>query len=165
MDRAHLNKVLVWGLFGIFLFLGGWGLLWIRMFARDMNPLTGLAAPLTVIGIGFVCAVGALIYGLKISRGNPRNSPVRVASGVYVIAKLAEGKDGPVYDIDVYDGQVNLLVQVALADGTRLEFNTSREVFDTVGEGLRGKIVYQGRWLGQFERQIGAEADVRPYVP
>ncbi|MES1147488.1 MAG: hypothetical protein ABUL49_01930 [bacterium] len=107
---------------------------------------------------GFVLGVGLVITGLvlggKEAFGNNAKKPMQRGGPVYIVACLVmDRKNEPVFDAEMYDVEdLRFYVQVKFADGTAKEFETAYEVMGTIGEGMWGYIVYQGKWLNSFER-------------
>lgn len=115
------------------------------------------------LGIGKVFAillfvVGVILVGLGLlggwseAFGSSANKPVQRADGVYVIAKVvADKRANPVIDPEFHDpDDLRYLVQFDVLGRGKIELETAAEVFNQVGEGMNGNIVYQGRWLSQF---------------
>lgn len=119
---------------------------------QSLLQLSGLPLLLVILGIAFA-GIGLLI-GASQAFSNDRMAPVQKASAVYVVACIAANELGEhVFEPDMYDPEdIRYYVQVRMADGATREFETAREVVDTLGEGLWGNITYQGRWLSSFER-------------
>jgi hypothetical protein len=107
---------------------------------------------LLLILAGMAGGIWALIMGLKEGMGNDSTKPVEVAKGVSIISKLVLDKaHSPVFEPEHYDpDEIDYLVQVKFANGSKEEFKTSPECFATIGEGLNGEITYQGKWLSRF---------------
>lgn len=125
--------------------------------------LGGLLCP---IGIGL--CIYALASGWKTAFGNPAKHPIERAAGVYIVAKimLDDNKD-QVYNMDAHEPtELEFFVQININGKTR-EFVTPFEVFEQVGEGMNGDIVYQGRWLSQFifKPRLSGDDQVDPFLP
>ena len=145
---------------GTFLFIGAIGL----GSASYLNTGgKGGAMGYAMGGFFFLVALGGLFsigwgiaIGLQEAFGDDRKKPIENASGVLIIAKLVlDSKNDTVYDPDMYDeDEIQRLVQVQFANGRKEEFKASLTVFDTIGEGMKGKIIYQGKWLSSFEMEI-----------
>ena len=117
--------------------------------------------------VGFALCMWALVFGLKIGFGRDDKAPVKVVRGASIIAAFIDSKEGRVFDPDMFDpADLWYFVHVHLPTGEKLEFKTSESVFSTLGEGLKGTVTYQGKWLGKFEREILApDEQPRSYVP
>lgn len=48
------------------------------------------------------------------------------------------------------DNDLRCYVQVEFPNGHKREFETHRVVLGAIGEGMRGTITYQGKWLSKF---------------
>ena len=46
--------------------------------------------------------------------------------------------------------ELRYLVQFEIPGRGKVELEAAAEVFNQVGEGMNGNIIYQGRWLNQF---------------
>ncbi len=112
----------------------------------------GKVAAIVMFPIGLVLVVAGLLMGWMEAFGDPAKKPVQRASGVYVIAKVVADKRAfPVIDPEFHDpDDLRYLVQFDIQGRGKVEMETAPEVFDQVGEGMNGDIVYQGRWLNQF---------------
>ena len=146
MDDSDKQKTVVWMIIGgvaclptsIFLFFFG-GLL-----GFVAGPLL-LLAGLVLIGVGIATGWGSAF-------GDPRKRPVQQASGVYVIAKvIVDDQAQHVFEPSVYNpDELKFLIQIRFPNGKSVEFETSPDVYDEVGEGMMGDILHQGKWLSQF---------------
>ncbi len=148
---------------GVSCFVGG-----ILLTAAGVLFFSGawIVAGLLLIPIGVVLAVIALASGWGEAFGDPSKKPVQRANDVYVIAKvIADKRANPVIDPEFHDpSELRYLVQFNIPGKGKVELETSGEVFNGVGEGMNGDIVYQGRWLSQFtfkprpgDRQFGED--------
>jgi hypothetical protein len=126
----------------------------------------GKVLALLLAPIGIVAVAAGLISGWAEAFGDPSKRPVQRESGAYVIAKVVSDKRAnPVVDPEFHDPEdLRYLVQFEFQGNRKVELETAPEVFDQVGEGMIGDIVYQGRWLSQFtfvprssERPIGED--------
>lgn len=122
------------------------------------------------IGVGLVgvgLCLWALVGGLKFAYGRDDKAQVRVVRGAYIIAAFIESREGRVFDPEMFAPEdLTYYVHVHLGPGEKAELKTSRAVFDTIGEGLKGTVTFQGKWLGKFEREILAPEDQpRSYIP
>lgn len=116
--------------------------------------------------IGLILTIVGLASGWGEAFGDPTKKPVMRANGVYVIAKVvADKRANPVIDPEFHDpSELKYLVQIDVPAKGKIEFETAPEVFNLIGEGMNGDIVYQGRWLSQFtfrpkqgDREIGED--------
>lgn len=114
--------------------------------------------------LGLAAFIAGLVEGIRNGFSRPGRMPERRVDNVFIVGKTAISKDGyPIMDYDMIDAtQDQLLVRIALSDGTRMEMKTSFPVFMNTPEGMVGNIVHQGTWLSQFTPNPQAE---RPYVP
>lgn len=125
----------------------------------------------------FLGGTGTLIYalatGLSFSMGANDKKPEERHEGAYIMNKLVVTRKGePVYDADMHDPEeIQYLVQVEFANGRKTELKTSPEVFGSIGEGQKGMLLVQGRWINQFvfRPEAGTTVDNRafdePYRP
>lgn len=116
--------------------------------------------------VGLVLTIMGLASGWGEAFGDPSKKPVTRANNAYVIAKVvADKKANPVIDPEFHDpSELRYLVQMEVPARGKIEFETASEVFNLIGEGMSGDIVYQGRWLSQFtfrpkagDREIGED--------
>jgi hypothetical protein len=109
-----------------------------------------LAIVMFPIGLGLV-GIGVM-SGWSEALGDPSKKPVQQAANVYVIAKVvADKRANPVIDPEFHDpADLRYLVQIEMPNRSKVEFEAAAEVFNGIGEGMNGNIVYQGRWLNQF---------------
>jgi hypothetical protein len=119
----------------------------------DPNMFAFAGLPLVVSLIGCAMAAAGLWIGFRHTFKNDSASPVQAVEGAYIIACVATNKTGdPVFDRDMYDrSELQYYVQVRLPDDSRSEYKTSADVFESLGEGLTGTAIIQGKWLGQFQ--------------
>ncbi len=111
---------------------------------------------LTLGIILFFAGLGTLVFavlrGLHHTMGPDSGKPEIVLNDVYIMAMLrVDSKGDMIFDPEAFDpSELKYLVQIQHADGTKIEYRTSPEVFGSMGEGMRGKAIVQGRWLAQF---------------
>jgi hypothetical protein len=112
----------------------------------------GFILGLIMLPIGVILVVVGLASGWGEAFGDPSKKPVQQATDVYVIAKVvADKRANPVVDPGFHDpDDLRYLVQINVQGRGKVEFETAGAVFDGIGEGMHGDIVYQGRWLNQF---------------
>ncbi len=110
---------------------------------------------ISLFGLGLTIWGGVLAF--QNSYGNSATKPMRVEHGVYIMNILILNRDGDhVFDPEMYPPEeLKYIVQIALASGQRIELETHPLVVQTMGEGMRGTVTYQGNWLSKFEREIG----------
>jgi hypothetical protein len=60
-----------------------------------------------------------------------------------------------VYYCHDYPDPMDYYVRLREPSGSENEYETAREVFETVAEGMRGTAVCQGQWLSRFEVHRG----------
>ena len=152
MDDTDKQRMVVWMVVGGVLCLPAGGLL--ILFGGPVGDVVGLLllpAGLVLIIIGI--AIMGIAGGWGSAFGDPRKKPIQQASGVYIIAKvIVDDQAQPVLEPSVYNpDELKYLIQIRFANGRTVEFETSPEVFDEVGEGMYGDIVHQGKWLSRFQ--------------
>lgn len=108
-----------------------------------------------IVLVGLALAGGGIYYGFKTAGGDNASKPVETADHVYIMNILIINKRGDhVFDPEMYDPEeLKHIVQIAMPGGRREEFETHPDVLATMGEGMRGRITYQGKWLNRFEAQ------------
>lgn len=115
-----------------------------------------------LVALGGLFSIGwGIVMGLQEAYGDDSKKPVENASGVLIIAKLIlDDKNDTVYDPEMYDPEdINRLVQVQFANGRKEEFKAHQVTFDSIGEGMKGKITYQGKWISSFQMEIQPGGD------
>ena len=114
--------------------------------------IIGIIMGIIMVPVGIVLVVIGMASGWSEAFGDPSKKPVRREMNVYVIAKvIADKKAEPVIDPEFFDpAELRHLVKIQFPNGHKTEFETSPSVFNDIGEGMNGDIVYQGRWLNQF---------------
>jgi len=139
------------GLFAWFMMVGGGAAAAAKQGDPSLLLLSGL--PLGLCLLGAIAAGYGLYVGYKAAFSNDAESPVLTAEDVYVIACfILDDKGQNVYDPDMFDDDVlKYYVQLEFPNGTKKELNTAVAVYNSIGEGQRGKITYQGNWLSSFE--------------
>ncbi len=102
--------------------------------------------------VGIVLCIIALASGWRQAFGDPSKSPIQRALDIYVVAKIVLDENADVVlDAGAYDpAELKYLVQIQMPGGRTREFDAPYQVFEQIGEGMRGDIVFQGRWLSQF---------------
>jgi len=152
--QKRISNLLIYG-FGAIV-VGGLGFVFTAM---GGGLFTSQAAAVATAGVFFLVAlaggamlVGAMVVGGKQAFGNDADKAIETANDVYIISLLILNKDqSPIYDPDMFDeDELRCYVQVEFADGRKREFETSLAVMGTIGDGMRGNITYQGKWLSQF---------------
>lgn len=122
-----------------------------------------MAAPFLFFGALFIILIGlamagiGVYYGLTQTFGDDRKRPVTIEEGVYVMNIIVTDRQGEhVFNPEMFDDhEIRFFIQIAFPDGRREEFETNRHVAESMGEGMRGKITYQGKWMNQFEPHFG----------
>lgn len=117
-----------------------------------LNIYFGVIFGMLLIPIGVVVVILGLATGWGEAFGDPSKKPIRREMNVYVIAKIiADSNAELVVDPEFYDPEeLSHLVQIQFQGGRKVEFETAPEVYDEIGEGMSGDIIYQGKWLNQF---------------
>jgi len=115
----------------------------------DFRMYTMRFIPILICVGGLAMSIGGVVYGLMKSQDTYHSAPEQTIEGVYIIGKLAEQKGGiHVFDVDSADPDLTTFyVQVALPDGSRVEYKTSQYVFSATGEGTHARITVKGNWL------------------
>jgi hypothetical protein len=149
------------GVFCLMLGLGG-GVMQMTRHQGASGASTGMAI-LGVVGLlggigllTFVMISGATL-GVTEKRGVRQMDP-----HTRVLARYATNAQGEmlILDYDFPDPKTKLYVRMELGDGTTVEFQCVKEVFDQCGEGMRGESHFQGRWLGLFRPYIGVQPPI-----
>ena len=160
-SQSRIAQCIGFGVALIVIGLVGFGLMYLagmmRAFqtsGRDTNlfVFSGMAVLAVLLGLGLV--ITGLLMGGKEAFGNDRNKPQQRGGPVYIVACLTMNRQNdPIFDASIYDpDELRFYVQVKFADGTAKEYETAYEVMGTIGEGMWGYIVYQGKWLSSFEK-------------
>ena len=147
MYDADRQRLVVWMVVGGVLSLPA------SVFLFVFGGLVGFIAGPILLLAGLVLIIMGIAAGWGSAFGDPRKRPILQASGVYVIAKvIVDDQAQPVMEPSVYSAdELKFLVQIRFENGRSVEFETSPEVFDEVGEGMYGDIVHQGKWLSRFQ--------------
>ena len=147
MDDSDKQKTVVW------MVVGGLACVAASIFLIFFGRIIGFVASLLLLPAGLVLIGVGIATGWGSAFGDPRKRPIQQASGVYVIAKvIVDDQAQPVMEPSVYSpDELKFLVQFRFQNGRSVEFETSPEVFDEVGEGMYGDIVHQGKWLSRFQ--------------
>jgi hypothetical protein len=105
--------------------------------------------PLLGVVAGLVMCIGGVMFGLVKSQDTYHSARETTHEGVYIVGKFAEGPDAMhVFDPEEADpDETTFYVQVALVDGSRVEYKTTQMVFMAVGEGSRAVIQVKGNWM------------------
>ena len=106
---------------------------------------------LILLGIAILCT--GIIVGLKESHMDSSKQSISVENNAYIMNVLIVDRRGePVFDIDLHDpNEPKYLVQIELQNRKKIELETSPHLLNGIGEGMRGRITYQGKWLSKFE--------------
>lgn len=122
--------------------------------AKQGNPILLLLSglPLGVCLLGAAAGILGLVIGYRAAFGNDADAPVTTAENVYVIASFILDEHGEkIFDPEMFDeDELRCYVQLEFTDGSKKEFRAAKVVFESIGEGQRGTITYQGNWLNQF---------------
>ena len=118
----------------------------------DLSMLAYSGLPLGLCAIGSLMALCGLFVGFKTAFAKDSNAPKIDSPDAYIIACTIRDKRGePVYEPQMYDPEeLFYYVQVQFANGSKKELRTVSEVFAGIGEGQRGIVSHQGKWLGKF---------------
>ncbi len=164
-DQKRISTFIVVGF--VLIIVGGIGFL---LTGLGGEAIVGQARTLAIAGffilaglIGAGLLVAAMVIGGKQAFANNADKPAETAENVYIMSVLIlnENQD-PIYDPDMYDeDDLRCYVQIEFSDGQKREFETNLAVLSTIGEGMRGNISYQGKWLSQFV--MVPQSGGRPY--
>lgn len=129
-------------LFGLFLFF--------LTLVFNSLLLFGLAGLLTLGGV--ISGASALFIGISHNRSAAAGGPSEPQREGRVQARFAINQLGEmIFDNFDYDAEeARFYVRVLYLDGRRDEFECARPVFDQCGEGMRGILTIQGKWLSMF---------------
>lgn len=119
---------------------------------RDSSGMVVVGMGITLMVSGLLIALGVLGYGIWLDhtrhRGPQRTlAPVQVVA-TYVLDKMTQTTVP--YWQDYPPEQLRFYVRLRLPNRQHEEFECAPEVFQSVGEGMRGEAVVQGNWLCQF---------------
>jgi hypothetical protein len=127
-------------------------------FARwgDSSLLAVAVLGYTTLFAGMLIIGGVAVYGLWRHRKR-FEGPQRTIENAYVLACTAVDKQTGehVYYWRDYPDPLNYYVRLMEPNGKQNEYETAREVFETVMEGARGTAVCQGQWLCSFQAHRG----------
>ncbi|MCB0825305.1 MAG: hypothetical protein KDC26_03885 [Armatimonadetes bacterium] len=114
----------------------------------------GLGILLVLLGIASFAA--AVIVGLKESFGKDDKKPVQKVDGTRIIAVIMNTKRGEhVFDTDMYPPEeLKYYVQVQFPTGEKRELETHHTVLANCGEGMTGRVTFQGKWMSMFEPEF-----------
>lgn len=114
--------------------------------------IPGIIFGIVMMVIGVILFIIGMASGWGEAFGDPRKKPLRREMNVYVIAKyITDNKAEFIFDPEFHDPEeLKHVVKLQFSGGQKVEFETSPQVFDDVGDGMSGDIVYQGKWLSQF---------------
>ncbi len=154
--------MIILGMFGLMIGLG----------AGTMGMMKGDGASSSsalVTGFGAFGLLGgiALLTFLMISGatiGATEKRGIRkVDRNTRVLARYGVDSEGQTLTLewDFPDPKTRFYVRMEMSNGSRVEFQCVREVFDQCGEGMRGESHFQGRWLGLFRPYIGMQPIVQ----
>jgi len=121
------------------------------------SSLLAIAITGYIVLFGGMAIVGGVsAYGLWKHRNRFRGEP-RTIENAYVVACTAVDKQTgeTVYYWHDYPDPMDYYVRLREPSGRENEYETAREVFETVAEGMRGTAVCQGQWLSRFEVHRG----------
>lgn len=108
---------------------------------------------------GLICFIAATISGWKNVGFKDSSRPIVIEPNCYIISCFILNKQGDtVFDPDMYDpDEIRYMAQIEFRNGDKHELQTTNDVFSTLGEGLVGKVHFQGRKLLKFERDPNAK--------
>lgn len=114
--------------------------------------LRGITLLMPILGVLMIFA--GLYIGYQNTWGTKNaEKPVRTAEGAYIMSILVTDRKGEmVFDPEFYEPKdLKYLVQIRFANGSKEEFETDPLVLSSLGEGMKGRAHFQGKWLCQFE--------------
>ncbi|MDI9638965.1 DUF2500 family protein [Kamptonema cortianum] len=131
---------------------------------RAQSLWVALGVPAIFFAGSVASFIAAFVIGSRTAWQQDSKAPLTRIPNVYVVAKLAESKDGHVFDLDMHDpSELKYFVQVKFENGESQEYRTSAAVYSSIGEGMRGTIFVQGTWLAAFELSMGTAESVASY--
>lgn len=118
----------------------------------DSSGMVIVAMGIGLMVLGLLTALGVLVYGIWLDRTRYKGpqqtlAPVQVVA-TYVLDKMTQTTVP--YWQDYPPEQLRFYVRLRLPNRQHEEFECAPEVFQSVGEGMRGEAVVQGNWLCQF---------------
>ncbi|MBX3113501.1 MAG: hypothetical protein KF836_02955 [Fimbriimonadaceae bacterium] len=127
--------------------------------ANQFPEQLGVVIPVVIFIAGVLCFAIAVGAGWKNVGFKDSSQPIAVEPNSYIVACfIVDKKNEPVYEPDMFEpDEITYIVQIAFRNGDKHELTTSPEVFATLGEGLVGKVHFQGRKLLNFERDLTAK--------
>ena len=148
--------MIILGILGLMMGLGSGAMQMIRsQGASGASTLVALLGAIGLLGgialLTFVIVSGTTL-GATEKRGIRKTDPQ-----TRVVARYAVDSKGDTLTLEYEypDPKTRFFVRMQLGNGSKVEFQCVREVFDQCGEGMRGESQYQGRWLGMFRPYIG----------
>lgn len=108
---------------------------------------------------GMIMGVVGLMQGLHKVAQDDSKAPVFTSEDVFILTKLIlDEKHEAVYDPEMYEPEdLRRYVQVQFANGRKEEFQAPTDVFNSIGEGMRGTITHQGKWISGFQMAVKPE--------
>ncbi len=161
--------VMFFGLVLWLMFAGGGSLRYLYTHGADKSyePMVGFALLVGLSGAALI--VAGLVVGLMEAFSSNAKKPIVRVEGCYVVGRYIQGPGGAnLYEEPTgSDEEATYFVRMSMPGGQKMEFRCAPEVFHAACDGLRGSVVYQGNWLGQFvpERPMGAQAPQDPFRP
>lgn len=122
----------------------------------DFPEQLAVQIPVVLFLGGIVAFAGAVFAGWKNVGFKDSSQPIAIEPNSYIVACFILDKKGDsVFDPEMFEpDEIEYMVQIEFRTGDKHEFKTSPEVFGTLGEGLVGKLHFQGRTLLKFERDL-----------
>lgn len=147
IERQLLEKFSGVFILGAVLLIAGCLLAALSLVVRGFMTLAFI-----VFGLGLATLVFGVLKGLHETMGSEAGNPEMTYEDVYIIAMLRADAKGEMVFVPEHYAKEELqhLVQIEHPDGRKIEYRTSPEVFESMGEGMRGRAIVQGRWLCQF---------------
>lgn len=113
---------------------------------------------IAILLLGLLLTVGGFLFGYF--QGKKEYLPtgdMRRALGVQILVRYAYNNRGEMAN-DEYMWQegddIKFYVKLRFANGTVQEFQTTVEVYNMCGEGMKGDALIDGKWLGGFTANI-----------
>lgn len=123
---------------------------------NDFGLMNAAGFGVLMVLLGIVSFGVAVVIGLKESLGKDDQKQVQKVDGTKIIAVIINTKRGEhVFDIDMYPPEdLKYFVQVQFPTGEKRELETHHTVLENCGEGMTGRVTFQGKWMSMFEPEF-----------
>jgi hypothetical protein len=119
---------------------------------KSKSPIAFIAmGPIMIVG-GIVLAGYGVFFG-HYSNKKIASGGVQMLNGCYIVGRYAVNEIGEMVFADFEDldhPKAKFFVRIKTADGVDGEYECSRDLIRTIGEGMVGNVQIRGRWLGSF---------------